>query len=163
MQRRKADFERLIAELQADAKDFRVLVEENKRALGRIEQGAVDSLDWAALGYTVHNIYGVIENYCLRIAKFFENGIGQDAWHKELLRRMTLAIGDLRPALLDDEALLLFDELRSFRHLFRNLYARPLDPERMRFVQAKVIPASEAFLRAHESYTVKLTIIAENL
>lgn len=163
MQRLKTDFERLIAELEADARDCRALVEENKRALGRIEQGADDRLDWAALGYTVHNIYGVIENYCLRVAKFFENGIGQDAWHKELLRRMTLSIGDLRPALLDDEALVLIDELRSFRHLFRNLYARPLDPERMRFVQAKVLPASEAFFRAHKSYVVKLTTIAESL
>lgn len=163
MRRQKIDFERLMAELEADIRDYRSLLDENKRAVGRIEQGADDPLDWAALGYTIHNLYGVIENYCLRIAKFFENGIGQDPWHKELLRRMTLAIGDLRPALLDSEALLLIDELRSFRHLFRNLYARPLDPGRMRFVQAKVQPASEAFLRAHESYLVKLKIIAEAL
>jgi hypothetical protein len=163
MRRQKIDFERLMAELEADARDYRVLMQENKRALDRIEWGANDPLDWAALGYTIHNLYGVIENYCLRIAKFFENGISQDAWHKELLRRMTLTIGDLRPALLDDSALLLIDELRSFRHLFRNLYARPLDPERMRFVQAKVIPASEAFLRAHTAYVAKLAAIAINL
>ena len=37
MQRLKTDFERLIAELEADARDCRVLVAENKRALGRIE------------------------------------------------------------------------------------------------------------------------------
>ena len=163
MQRRKADFDRLIAELEADAKDIRGLVEENERAMGRIDQGAVDRLDWAALGYTIHNLYGVIENYCLRIAKFFENGLGQDAWHKELLRRMTLTIGDLRPAFLDEQALVLIDELRSFRHLFRNLYARPLDPQRVRLVQAKVKPASEVFLKAHEAYVVKLVAIATEL
>jgi hypothetical protein len=163
MQHRRTDFERLIAELAADAQDLRGLVVENTRALGRIQLGANDSLDWSALGYTIHNIYGVIENYCLRIAKFFENGIAQDWWHKELLRRMTLSIGDLRPALLDNEALLLIDELRSFRHLFRNLYARPLDPERMRLVQAKVKPATEAFLKAHEVYVLKLSTIAMNL
>ena len=88
MRRQKADFDRLIAELEADARDFKELVKENARAMDRIDQGAVDRLDWAALGYTIHNLYGVIENYCLRIAKFFENGIGQDAWHKELLRRI---------------------------------------------------------------------------
>ena len=163
MPRQKIDFERLIAELEADARDYRLLLKENQRAFERISQGAEDPLDWAALGYTIHNLYGVIENYCLRIAKFFENGLGQDAWHKELLRRMTLAIGDLRPALLDDEALLLIDELRSFRHLFRNLYARPLDPERMRFVQAKVQPASAAFLRSHGEYVEKLAAIAMNV
>jgi hypothetical protein len=163
MQHRKTDFERLVAELEADALDLHGLVVENSRALARIQLGANDSLDWAALGYTIHNIYGVIENYCLRIAKFFENGIAQDRWHKELLRRMTLSIGDLRPALLDNEALFLIDELRSFRQLFRNLYARPLDPERMRHVQAKVKPATEAFLKAHEAYILKLATIAMNL
>jgi hypothetical protein len=73
---------------------------------------------------------------------------------------MTLSIGDLRPAFLDDEALVLIDELRSFRHLFRNLYARTLDPLRVRSVQEKVKPASEAFLAAHEAYVVKLKAIS---
>ncbi len=163
MKRQKADFDRLIAELEADARDVRGLIIENSRAMARIGQGAVDSLDWAALGYTIHNLYGVIENYCLRIAKFFENGLSQDAWHKELLRRMTLTIGDLRPAFLDEPSLLLIDELRSFRHLFRNLYARPLDPQRMRLVQEKVRPASESFLKAHDAYIGKLTAIAMGL
>jgi len=160
MLRQKADFDRLIAELDADARDFNGLVKENTRAIARIDQGAVDNLDWAALGYTIHNLYGVIENYCLRIAKFFENGLAQDAWHKELLRRMTLTIGDLRPAFLDEQSMLLIDELRSFRHLFRNLYARPLDPQRMRLIQEKVQPASESFLNAHDAYRAKLATIA---
>lgn len=163
MGRQKADFDRLIAELEADARDLKELVNENVRAMGRIDQGAVDRLDWAALGYTIHNLYGVMENYCLRIAKFFENGIGQDAWHKELLRRMTLSIGDLRPAFLDDEAFLLIDELRSFRHLFRNLYARPLDSQRVRLVQGNVQPAARAFIKAHEVYMGKLMEIAGEL
>jgi hypothetical protein len=76
---------------------------------------------------------------------------------------MTLSIGDLRPALLDDEAFLLIDELRSFRHLFRNLYARPLDPQRVRLVQEKVQPAAGAFIKAHEGYVGKLVGIALEL
>ncbi len=96
MKRQKADFDRLIAELEADARDVRGLIIENSRAMARIGQGAVDSLDWAALGYTIHNLYGVIENYCLRIAKFFENWLSQDACHKELLRRMMRALVNAR-------------------------------------------------------------------
>jgi len=76
---------------------------------------------------------------------------------------MSLSIGDLRPAFLDDEALLLIDERRSFRHLFRNLYARPLDPQRVRLVQEKVRPAAGAFLKAHEEYMGKLMMIAGDL
>lgn len=163
MKRSRDDFERLIAELQSDVRDLRVVVDENSRAWERIEQGADDRLDWAALGYTIHNVYGVIENYCLRVAKFFENGLEGSAWHKELLHRMTLEIGTLRPALLTNDTYLLIDELRSFRHLFRNLYARPLDPDRTRIVQAKVAPAVRAFEEAHRAFVAKLEQIAAAL
>ncbi|MEX2445274.1 MAG: hypothetical protein WD492_16875 [Alkalispirochaeta sp.] len=163
MKRSRDDFERLIAELQSDVRDLRVVLGENSRAWERIEHGADDRLDWAALGYTIHNVYGVIENYCLRVAKFFENGLEGSAWHKELLHRMTLEIGTLRPALLTEDTYLLIDELRSFRHLFRNLYARPLDPDRTRLVQAKVGPAVKAFEDAHSAFVAKLEQIAAAL
>ncbi len=104
-----------------------------------------------------------MENYCLRISKFFENGLSQDAWHRELLRRMTLEIGDLRPALFDETTFLPVDELRSFRHLFRNLYARFLDPERTRLVQLRVGPAVSAFVRSHEVYVRTMRDIANAL
>jgi len=93
MRRDREDFDRLIAELQSDMRDLEVFVAENSRGWDRIEHGADDPLDWAALGYTIHNVYGVIENYCLRVARFFENGLDGARWHRELLHRMTLAIG----------------------------------------------------------------------
>lgn len=163
MKRDRDDFERLIAELRSDAEDLHVVVAENARAWERIDGGADDPLDWAALGYTIHNTYGVIENYCLRVAKFFENGLEGAGWHKELLHRMTLSIGTLRPALLTNDAYRLIDELRSFRHLFRNLYARPLDPERTRLVQSKVGPAVTAFTEEHAMFVGKLEEIAAAL
>ena len=160
MRRNREDFERLIAELQSDAGDLQVVVTENVRAWERIENGADDSLDWAALGYTIHNVYGVIENYCLRVAKFFENGLEGGNWHRELLHRMTLAIGSLRPALFNEDTYLLIDELRSFRHLFRNLYSRPLHPDRTKLVQSRVAPAVDAFEGAHREFIAKLQEIA---
>jgi hypothetical protein len=163
MKRTTDDFERLIAELRSDAADLQVVVAENGRAWERIEHGADDRLDWAALGYTIHNIYGVIENYCLRVAKFFENGLEGGGWHRELLHRMTLSIGSLRPALLSADAYVLIDELRSFRHLFRNLYARPLDPDRTMSVQARVAPATAAFRDAHDAFVARLETIAAAL
>ena len=53
--------------------------DQNRRALERIEHGAVDVLDWGALGFTIHTLYGVFENYMLKIP-------------------------DIRPALLDDKS-----------------------------------------------------------
>jgi len=160
MRRSRSDFERLIAELQSDVRDLNLVVAENARAWERIEHGGTDRLDWAALGYTIHNVYGVMESYCLRVAKFFENGLEGESCHRELLRRMTLEIPTLRPALLSAETYLLVDELRSFRRLFRNLYARPLDPDRTRLVQAKVGPAASAFTAAHAKFVAKMEEIA---
>jgi len=76
---------------------------------------------------------------------------------------MTLTIGDLRPAFLDERAFLLIDELRSFRHVFRNLYAKPLDPQRVSLVQEKLKPAAVSFLEAHDAYVRKLHVIAEQV
>ena len=36
-----------------------------KRAWSRIEHGARDVLDYAALAFTIHAVYGVLENYFL--------------------------------------------------------------------------------------------------
>ena len=163
MKRSRSDFDRLIAELNSDVRDLNLIVAENARAWTRIEEGATDSLDWAALGYTIHNVYGVMENYCVRIAKFFENGLHGESWHRELIRRMTLDIPTTRPALLSAETYALVDDLRSFRHLFRNLYARPLDPDRARLVQAKVGPATGAFTDAHRGFAAKMEQIASAL
>jgi hypothetical protein len=92
MKRVEADFDRLAAELRLDSASLDELADTNTRAWQRIQKGSSDSLDYAALGYTIHNIYCVMENACLRIAKFFENGLSPDACHKELLGRMLLDI-----------------------------------------------------------------------
>jgi hypothetical protein len=135
----------------------------NSRAAARIAAGAEDYLDYAALGYTIHNIYAVMENACLRIAKFFENNLSDPSWHKELLERMKLTIENVRPAFLDDETYLLLDELRAFRHVFRNLYARPIDSDRIALVQKKVPVAVESFSNAVERYIRTLRQIQDTL
>ncbi len=163
MKRSRSDIERLIAELESDSADLKLVADENARAWERIVHGADDQLDWAAVGYTIHNVYGVMESYCLRVAKFFENSLDPATWHRDLLHRMTLEVHSVRPALLSRDSFLLIDELRSFRHVFRNLYARPLDPERTSLVQKKVSPATEVFLGAHVAFLEKLTVLASAL
>lgn len=102
MKRTPDDLQRLIAELQNDAHQVKQLSATNNRAVDRIAAGADDYLDYAALGYTIHNIYAVMENACLRVAKFFENNVSDPSWHKELLERMKLTIEGVRPAFLDE-------------------------------------------------------------
>jgi hypothetical protein len=86
-------------------------------------------------GYYLHNLYNAFENIFQRVAEAFENDISDRAqWHAQLLRRMTLNIEGVRPRLLSDEAYQCLDELRRFRHLFRNLYTADLNSERLRLV-----------------------------
>ncbi len=163
MARDRDDYNRLLTELDADIESLRLVSETNRHAVERIAGGGVDELDYAALAYTIHNIYGVIEGYCLRVAKFYENGLEGESWHADLLRRMTLSIPELRPALLDRELSYVLDDLRAFRHKFRHLYARPIDPKRVTAVQEQVGSAVSSFQIAHARFRAALEEIRERL
>lgn len=156
MMRTSEDYDRLLAELNADISDLSEALSTNERAIQRIHQGSEDELDLAALGYTIHNVYGIVEGYCFRVAKFFENGLDDESWHRDLLRRMTLEIPGVRPALLMRETWVALDELRSFRHLFRHLYARPLQRDRLLAVQARVPAVMEQFRTDHNRFSTEL-------
>jgi hypothetical protein len=129
---------------------------ENRRALARIEAGANDRFDHAVLAYTIHNIYCLMENYFLRVAKTFENHVEGDAWHKDLVRRMSIEIDGMRPALLDDETAFRVDELRSFRHVFRNVYMSPLNSGKVLELQKKVPSTRESFHHRSTEFIEKL-------
>lgn len=149
----------LIGELEKDRQTLDTLIAENKRAQARIQSGARDSLDYAALAYTIHNIYCLLENYFLRVAKAFENHIDQDAWHRDLVRRMTIEVEGIRPALLDDETARRIDELRAFRHIFRNVYQTELKSEKVMELE-RILPATmEAFFRCHETFIGRIRAI----
>ena len=154
------DFALLIAELGKDMLHLETLTRENGRAWNRIVQGADDSLDYAALGYTIHNIYCLIENYFLRITKFFENNLDRETWHKDLVQRMTLTISAVRPAFMGEELASDIDEIRAFRYVFRNLYLSPIHPERVLAVQSKIPDIVVRFKDAHDKYVAVLHDIA---
>lgn len=87
--------------------------------------------------YRLHNLYSAFENIFRNIAAAFENHIGQDGWHRQLLQRMRLDLTPLRPAVIDEEAYEKLDELLRFRHLFRTGYGVDLDPLRLQIVLSK--------------------------
>ena len=154
------DILELDAELDKDMRSLKPLLEENSQAALRIAAGAKGSLDYAALGYTIHNIYCLMENYFLRIAKTFENNIEGESWHRDLVRRMTLDIEGLRPAFLDDTTALAIDELRSFRHVFRNAYQGGLKGAKVAELQQTLPETLEAFAQRHEIFIKKLRAMA---
>lgn len=89
-------------------------------------------------GYYLHNLYTAFKNICLNVARTFENQVDdRSQWHSVLLKRMTLDIEGLRPHLFRHEVYIRLDELRRFRHLFRNAYTISLDPQRTLLVVAQ--------------------------
>lgn len=152
---------RLKSELAADIDRLAPLEVKNKRAYDRIHAGADDDLDYAALGYTIHNIYSLIESYAARIAKVFENDIGSIHWHRDLIERMTLEIETVRPALWDRDTAALIDELRRFRHAFRNLYESDINPRRLMLIQDTVPEVLRRFRRAHLGFFTRIAALIE--
>lgn len=150
----------LIAELNGDAESLDALAATNLKADGRIRHGATDELDWAALGYTIHNLYGALESYFLRVAKHFENDLPPAEWHRALVERMTIEIDGVRPRLLDQALAQNIHELRAFRHVFRNMYGTRLDPERIRIVQDRVPETLAAFRSAHARFVTEMDAAA---
>jgi hypothetical protein len=89
-------------------------------------------------GYYLHNLYNAFENICVNVARTFENQIDdRSQWHALLLKRMTLDVEGLRPRLLSTDVYHCLDELRRFRHVFRNAYTIELDPQRIAIVVAQ--------------------------
>ncbi|MFO8064509.1 MAG: hypothetical protein ACQETQ_13765 [Spirochaetota bacterium] len=145
--------EQLRSELRKDLDFIYRNWHKNREMTKRIEAASnADEYEYAALGYTLHNLYNAFESYFLRIAKFFENNLDQSGWHRSLVERMTLDIDGVRPALFDHEFSLKVDELMRFRHLFRNLYKTPLEPEKVLFANRRAESLAEEFEHYHERF-----------
>jgi hypothetical protein len=86
--------------------------------------------DRAAIGYFLHNFYNGAESIFKAIARFFENDIGPQTWHADLLKRMKLEIAGYRPSVIDEELYRLLDDFRGFRHVFRHNPERLIMPSR---------------------------------
>lgn len=119
--------ETLWIEMQADCHAATVAAETahamfNEEALSRLE-GA---------GHHLSRFFNVTEQMSLRVAKAFENNIDDEkGWHTELIRRMTLTLPGIRPALLTAEMARCLQHLRGFRHIFTHAYDLDLDPAQL--------------------------------
>lgn len=138
---------------------------ELRKTLARAEHefASDDPMAWSAVGFMLHNLYNAIENYFLRIAKFFENGLKGGSWHRDLVNRMAHDVPSVRPALLERGELEPFHELRSFRHTFRSLYDRRLDPRRVRLAAENAEPAMDALRLGHGRFVEQIETIARAL
>ncbi|HAP43994.1 MAG: hypothetical protein A2087_06705 [Spirochaetes bacterium GWD1_61_31] len=77
---------------------------------------------------------------------------------------MALTVPEVRPALISDQALVeQIDELRRFRHLFRNLYKTRIHPAKLKIVNTAACEIEKDFMRMHESFAAWLRELQQNL
>lgn len=128
----------LKSEIKEDNKRIKRTLEKFEKAY----ESFCSSTDHAHLveaGFYVNQLYSGCENIFKHIAKTFENNIEQDLWHKSLLDRMKLDIDDIRPAFLSEETYLCLNELRIFRHFFRNAYDVDLQENKFSIVAQQAL------------------------
>jgi hypothetical protein len=84
------------------------------------------------LGSILNDFYTGVERIFSRIAEELEGGLPNGAsWHRELLNGMSIALEEIRPAVIREELKEQLDEYLRFRHLFRNVYGFHLDKTKL--------------------------------
>ncbi len=121
--------------LQAEIKADLEKIAETYAELAELKEQPASKVRDVTLGYYLHVLYGLFENMFARIAENFGNHVkDKSAWHSELLWRMTLNLMPIRPAVISQANYQCLNELRGFRHLFRNAYLLRFDPIRLELV-----------------------------
>ena len=116
--------------LQADIRDRLVDIEAAYKQIKALDETATGSNQDIIIAYYLHVLYGLFENLFEQIAQLFGNHVAdQSQWHSQLLRRMTLDVSPIRPPVISQKTYVCLNELRGFRHLFRNAYLLQFDPE----------------------------------
>ncbi len=126
----RLDLNTLRAEL---AEDCEVALQALGLARERIAEATPSGLEGCA--HHLARMFNVIEQLSLRVAPLFENNITDDkGWHAELIRRMTLVVEGVRPALFHRAMVQPLRELRGFRHVWTHAYDLELDPDKLRLL-----------------------------
>lgn len=123
---------RLLVDGAVDAKALHDRHDEIASLLTRQQRGAPPSrTDLLVLGVNLHAYYTALETLLERVARLVDEDVPNAAtWHRDLLLQMRIDLPGLRPKVIPPETIPDLDELRKFRHFFRNAYVLDLDPER---------------------------------
>ncbi len=110
--------------------DCRVATEALDLAKRRLAEGTASGEEGCA--HHLSRAYNVVERMAVRVASAFENQVDRDrGWHAELVRRMSIAISGVRPALWPDDMSQPLRELRGFRHVFTHAYDLRIDSDKL--------------------------------
>ena len=145
--------------MNAAIRELRALVDLQRRRLeavhATLERALTDEI--TRLGKTPVSaliIAGLLENYytCLetifvRISQHFENRLGSDRWHRDLLEKMTLEIEGVRVAAVSEAAFPPLLQLLQFRHFKHYYFELEYDWDRLDFLVGKLRQAQPLVTR----------------
>ncbi len=150
--------------LKSEIHDGLARVEELNRKLSLSPEHIDDEVseeDLIVIGYFLSGIYSTIEEIFVKVAKEFENKIGDsEQWHTELLKRMALEVDEVRPAVISKKTQSCLDELRKFRHVFRFSYAFELQNDKLGLVLKRWVNCRESFKNDVENFLNELDRLA---
>jgi hypothetical protein len=135
---------RLQAELAGDMAAMRERAAETGELLGRWDaEGKLARPELVLLAVNLHGWYTALETALERVARLLDQTVPEGAaWHLDLLAQMRLDVPAVRPAVIPEGAQSSLQELRKFRHFFRNAYVLDLDPAQVRQRAADLLAVS---------------------
>ena len=104
----KADVREELEKLSKLEKEFQGIQEKLS-----LNEHQVPPYDRGAIGFILHSFYNGCENIFRAIARFFENDIEPQTWHRNLLKRMKYEVEGYRPPVIDDALFQLVTALRK--------------------------------------------------
>jgi hypothetical protein len=108
----------------------------------------------------LHGYYTALEALLERVARAVDEEVpAGPAWHSELITQMSLEIPGLRPPVIPEQVVRELNELRKFRHFFRNVYV--LDPDGSRVLEhvdrvLRIHPATAATIEGFHAHLEKV-------
>jgi hypothetical protein len=132
-------------------------LEDHAPLIHKCRSSAPDRIELSALGAMLLSFYNGIENIFKRVTVELGQDLPQaEAWHKDLLERMTRE-GPGRPAVISSELAQSLEDYLRFRHFFRSAYSFQVEWERMsnlvaeaQDVLCRLETELDAFLKATE-------------
>ncbi len=129
---------------------------------GGLPTTGLSRVELDSLGFALHNLYNALENSFAQISLSFENQVrDRDRWHRELLDKMFLELGALRPAVLPPQARAVLTDLLGFRHLFRHAYDFTLDQAKTVSLWRRWEREGPAVKEALANFAAGLAVIGE--
>ncbi len=99
--------------------------------LSKCRETPPSEIELSALAAVLHSFYNGVENIFKRVlVEIDRETVGGEAWHRDLLLRMTQAKPE-RPAVLSHDLHEVLLDYQGFRHFFRHAYAFDLDWQKM--------------------------------